>query len=174
MNLCIEVPFINGKFINGYLSLNKLISNNIEYDHGKLIIFLFSLESIELIKQFQPFILLLPEGFVDNNPLVLRNYDNIRQLKDNQYSSITFKEESFNICINETIWNSFACIHYIHIQKNSCHNISCLTLSNLLELRFFYCESYTFINTKTLTISSNNNSRLIINRSTKSSFNLFR
>ena len=41
MIVCIEVPFINGKFTNGYLSLNKLISNNIEYDHGKLIIFLF-------------------------------------------------------------------------------------------------------------------------------------
>ena len=41
MTLCIEVPFMNGKFTNGYLSLNKLVSNNIEYDHGKLIIFLF-------------------------------------------------------------------------------------------------------------------------------------
>ena len=41
LTLCIEVPFMNGKFTNCYLSLNKLISNNIEYDHGKLIIFLF-------------------------------------------------------------------------------------------------------------------------------------
>ena len=98
---------------------------------------------------------MLPEGFVDSNALVLRNFGNPQLLKDNQYSSITFKEESFNICINETIWNSFACIHYIHIQTKSLQDISCLTLSNLPELRFFYCKSHAFINAKNLTISSN-------------------
>ena len=114
-------------------------------------LFLFSLESIELVNQILPHIKQVEN---DDNPLVLENEDDYGKLNDKNWSSITVKEGLFEEMRDELILNDYPHIQFIHIQIKSFKYISSLTISNLPELIFLIVESDSFSSTTSLTLSS--------------------
>ena len=114
-------------------------------------LFLFSLESIELVNQILPHIKQVEN---DDNPLVIENEDDFGKLNDKTWSSIIVKEGLFEEMRNELILNDYPHIQFIHIQEDSFKNISSLTISNLPELKFLIIEDNSFENTTSVTLSS--------------------
>ena len=114
-------------------------------------LFLFSLESIELVNQILPHIKKIEN---DDNPLVIENEDDYAKLNDKNWSSITVKEGLFEEMKDELIFNNYPHIQFIHIQEDSFKNISSLTISNLPELKFLIIEDNSFYSTTSLILSS--------------------
>ena len=118
-------------------------------------LFLFSLESIELVNQILPHVIQWSNDIVDDNPLVIESEDDYAKLNDKTWSSIIVKEGLFEEMRNELILNDYPHIQFIHIQKHSFKNISDLTISNLPELICLIIENHSFHETTSLTLSSN-------------------
>ena len=114
-------------------------------------LFLFSLESIELVNQILPHIKQVEN---DDNPLVIENEDDYAKLNDKNWSSIIVKEGLFNEMEDELILNDYPHVQFIHIQRGSFETISSLTISNLLELKLLIFEDCSFRETTNLTLSS--------------------
>ena len=95
-------------------------------------LFYSSLESIELVNQIISHIKQIES---DDIPLIIENEDDIDKLNDKNWSSIIVKEELFEEMEHELILNDYPHIQFIHIQEDSCKNISSLTISNLPELK---------------------------------------
>ena len=117
-------------------------------------LFLFSLESIELVNQIIPHVIQWSNDIIDDNPLVIESEDDYAKLNDKTWSSITVKEGLFEEMRNELILNDYPHIQFIHIQEDSFKNISSLTISNLPELKFLIIEDNSFYETTNLTLSS--------------------
>ena len=117
-------------------------------------LFLFSLESIELVNQILPHVIQWSNDIVDDNPLVIESEDDYAKLNDKTWSSIIVKEGLFEEMRNELILNDYPHIQFIHIQEDSFKNISSLTISNLPELKFLIIEDNSFKKTTNLTLSS--------------------
>ena len=114
-------------------------------------LFYSSLESIELVNQFLPYIKQIES---DDNPLVIENEDDFAKLNDKNWSSITVKEGLFKEMRDELILNDYPHVQFIHIQEDSFENISNLTISNLPKLKFLVFEDDSFYETTSLTLSS--------------------
>ena len=95
-------------------------------------LFLFSLESIELVNQILPHVIQWSNDIVDDNPLVIENEDDYAKLNDKKWSSITVKEGLFEEMRDELILNNYPHIQFIHIQRESYKAISSLTISNFI------------------------------------------
>ena len=117
-------------------------------------LFLFSLESIELVNQILPHVIQWSNDIVDDNPLVIESEDDYAKLNDKTWSSITVKEGLFEEMRNELILNDYPHVQFIHIQRESFKNISSLTISNLPELILLVIEYNSFFETTSLTLSS--------------------
>ena len=117
-------------------------------------LFLFSLESIELVNQILPHVIQWSNDIVDDNPLVIESEDDYAKLNDKTWSSITVKEGLFEEMRDELILNDYPHIQFIHIQGGSFENISSLTISDLPELKFLVFEYSSFKETTSLTLSS--------------------
>ena len=117
-------------------------------------LFLFSLESIELVNQILPHVIQWSNDIIDDNPLVIESEDDYAKLNDKTWSSITVKEGLFEEMRNELILNDYPHVQFIHIQKGSFENISSLTISNLPELICLIIEDWSFSSTTSLTLSS--------------------
>ena len=117
-------------------------------------LFLFSLESIELVNQIIPHVIQWSNDIIDDNPLVIENEDDYAKLNDKNWSSIIVKEGLFEEMRNELILNDYPHVQFIHIQEESFMYISSLTISNLPELKFLIVESGSFCETTNLTLSS--------------------
>ena len=117
-------------------------------------LFLFSLESIELVNQIIPHVIQWSNDIIDDNPLVIENEDDYGKLNDKNWSSIIVKEGLFNEMRDELILNDYPHVQFIHIQRESFQNISGLTISNLPELRLLVFEDSSFYDTTNLTLSS--------------------
>ena len=94
-------------------------------------LFLFSLESIELVNQILPHVIQWSNDIVDDNPLVIENEDDYAKLNDKNWSSIIVKEGLFKEMEDELILNDYPHVQLIHIQRESFKNISSLTLSSI-------------------------------------------
>ena len=114
-------------------------------------LFLFSLESIELVNQILPHIKKIEN---DDNPLVIENEDDFAILTDKNWSSIIVKEGLFKEMNDELILNDYPHVQFIHIQRESFKTISNLTISNLSELILLVIEDNSFYSTTSLTLSS--------------------
>ena len=114
-------------------------------------LFYSSLESIELVSQIIPHIKQIEN---DDNPLVIENEDDYAKLNDKNWSSIIVKERLFEEMRDELILNDYPHVQFIHIQEDSFKNISSLTISNLLELKYLVFEDGSFQYTTSLTLSS--------------------
>ena len=112
-----------------------------------------SLDSIELVNQILPHIKHLPNDFVDNNPLVIANEEDIGKLSDKKWSSITVKEHLFEDMRNELSISDFPHVQFIHIQCDSLRNISSLTISNLPSLSILVFETGSSMKTTSLSLS---------------------
>ena len=64
------------------------------------------------------------------------------------------KEGLFEEMRDELILNDYPHVQFIHIQEDSFKNISSLTISNLLELKYLVFEDGSFQYTTSLTLSS--------------------
>ena len=117
-------------------------------------LFLFSLESIELVNQILPHVIQWSNDIVDDNPLVIESEDDYAKLNDKTWSSITVKEGLFEEMRNELILNDYPHIQFIHIQRESFKTITNLTISNLPELICLIIENHSFYNLPSLTLSS--------------------
>ena len=131
-----------------------LRSIKVHYDKGIIFILFFILESTELAKQIIPHVDMIPIDFVNNNPLVIENENELNKLNDKSWSSIIVKEGLFEEMRNELILNDYPHIQFIHIQEDSFKNISSLTISNLPELKYLIFEDDSFSSTTSLTLSS--------------------
>ena len=116
--------------------------------------FYSSIESTELARQIIPHVDMLPKDFVNDNPLVIENENELDKLNDKNWSSITVKEELFKEMEDELILNDYPHIQFIYIQGGSFETISSLTISNLPELRFLTVENDSFSKTTSVTLSS--------------------
>ena len=114
-------------------------------------LFLFSLESIELVNHILPHVKQVEN---DDNPLVIENEDDFGKLNDKNWSSIIVKEGLFEEMRNELILNDYPHVQFIHIQRESYKYISSLTISNLPELKLLVFEYGSFRETTSLTLSS--------------------
>ena len=96
----------------------------------------------------------MPQDLVDDNPLVIENEYDFAKLNDKNWSSIIVKEELFTEMEDELILNDYPHVQFIHIQERSFENISSLTMSYLLELKYLIFEDDSFYETTSLTLSS--------------------
>ena len=117
-------------------------------------LFLFSLESIELVNQILPHVIQWSNDIVDDNPLVIENEDDYAKLNDKNWSSIIVKKDLFREMEDELIMNDYPHVQFIHIQKQSFKNISSLTISNLPELKLLVFEDRLFYSTTSVILSS--------------------
>ena len=117
-------------------------------------LFLFSLESIELVNQILPHVIQWSNDIIDDNPLVIENEDDYAELTDKNWSSIIVKEELFEEIEDELILNDYPHIQFIHIQRESFKTITNLTISNLPELKLLVFEDESFYVTTIFTLSS--------------------
>ena len=117
-------------------------------------LFLFSLESIELVNQILPHVIQWSHDIVDDNPLVIENEDDYGKLNDKNWSSITVKQGLFDLRRNELILNDYPHVQFIHIQRGSFETISSLTISHLPKLKYLVFEYDSFSSTSSLDLSS--------------------
>ena len=113
-----------------------------------------SLVSIELVDQILPHIIQIPNDVVNDNPLVIAIDDDYYRLSNKNVSRIIVNERLFKDLENELLLNDFSRVQFILINEESFMKISCLTISNLPELRFLEVGEGSFYNTTSLTLSS--------------------
>ena len=113
-----------------------------------------SLVSIELVDQILPHIIQIPNDVVNDNHLVIAIEDDYDRLRDKNVSRIIVNEGLFKDLENELLFNDFSRVQFILINEESFMKISCLTISNLPELRFLEVGEGSFYNTTSLTLSS--------------------
>ena len=63
-------------------------------------------------------------------------------------------EELYEEMEDELILNDYPHVQFIHIQRGLFDNISSLTISNLLELKYLVFEDFSFSSITSLTLSS--------------------
>ena len=116
--------------------------------------FYSSIESTELAKQIIPHVDMLPIEFVDDNPLVLENDNELDKLNDKSWSSIIVRPELFKTLNNDLILNDYPHVFHLYIQYSSFQRISSLTISSFPELILLTCEYESLRNVTKLTLSS--------------------
>ena len=114
-------------------------------------LFLFLLESIELVNYIHPLIIQIDN---DNNPLVITSDEDFDQLKNNSWTNITVNKDILETMKDELILNDYPHVQCIYIKKNSFTRISSLTISNLPELRSVIVERDCFSDTTSVVLSS--------------------
>ena len=129
-------------------------SIRLHYDEGILFILFFILESTELARQIIPHVDMLPIDFVNNNPLVIENENELNKLNDKSWSSIIVKPESFKELNNGLIFNDYPHVYRLLFEKSSLTKISSLTISNLPDMIFLTCQYESLRNVTKLTLSS--------------------
>ena len=117
-------------------------------------LFSSSIDSIELVNQILPHVIQWSSDIVDDNPLIIENEDDYGKLNDKNWSSIIVKEGLLEEMEDELILNDYPHVQFIHIQERSFENISSLTISYLLELKYLIFEYDSFSSTTSLTLSS--------------------
>ena len=149
-----DVPFINGKYNHGENAFYFFRSIRLDYDEGILFILFFILESTELAKQIIPHVDTFPIDFVNNNPLVIENENELNKLNDKSWSSITVRPELFKELNNGLIFNDYPHVYRLLIQNCSLTSITSLTISNLPDLVFLTCQYESLRNVTKLKLES--------------------
>ena len=97
---------------------------------------------------------MLPIDFVNDNPLVIENENELDKLNDKNWSSIIVRQESFEELNNGLVFNDYPYTYRVLFEKSSLTSISSLTISNLPELVFLTCQYESLRNVTKLTLSS--------------------
>ena len=112
------------------------------------------IESTELARQIIPHVDMLPIDFVNDNPLVIENENELDKLNDKNWSSIIVRRESFKELNNGLVFNDYPHTYRVLFEKSSLTSISSLTISNLPDLIFLICQYESLRNVTKLTLSS--------------------
>ena len=97
---------------------------------------------------------MIPIDFVNDNPLVIENENELDKLNDKSWSSIIVKSESFKELNNDLIFNDYPHVYQLIIQNCSLTRISSLTISNLPDLIFLTCQYESLRNVTKLKLES--------------------
>ena len=116
--------------------------------------FYSSIESTELARQIIPHVDMLPKDFVNDNPLVIENENELDKLNDKSWTSITVRPELFKELNNDLIFNDYPHVYQLIIQNCSLTRITSLTISNLPELYILTCQYESLRNVTKLKLES--------------------
>ena len=149
-----DVPFINGKYNHGEIAFFLFRSKRLDYDEGILFILFFILESTELARQIIPHVDMHPIDFVNNNPLVIENENELNKLNDKSWTSVIVRQELFKELNNGLIFNDYPHVYRVLFETCSLTSITSLTISNLPDLVFLTCQYESLRNVTKLKLES--------------------
>ena len=150
----------------GMERMHSIHYSQIELNMMKVLFsFYSSIESTELAKQIIPHVDTFPIDFVNNNPLVIENENELDKLNDKSWSSIIVKPELFKELNNGLIFNDYPHVYQLIIQNCSLTSITSLTISNLPDLVFLTCQYESLRNVTKLKLESILFNDILMNRS---------
>ena len=97
---------------------------------------------------------MIPIDFVNDNPLVIENENELDKLNDKSWSSIIVKSESFKELNSGLIFNDYPHVYRVLFEKSSLTSITSLTISNLPDLVFLTCQYESLRNVTKLKLES--------------------